>query len=118
MISLEEILIDIIDHDAIAQINYKLVGSKRDSDNRYKSCLSSYYYYDTDEEQIASVVLSLVKDHYFMDGNKRTAFAVLMILSEFNGIRIHKTDEQLAEIMIEIAENNYNVSTVANLIFK
>lgn len=38
MISLEEILIDIIDHDAIAQINYKLVGSKRDSDNRYKSC--------------------------------------------------------------------------------
>ena len=116
MILLEEIKIDIIEQNAIAEINYSLVGSKRD-DDRYKSCLSSFYYYDTDEEQIASIVLSLIKGHYFMDGNKRTAYAVLMILSEFNNIPIKKSDEQIAKIMIDIAENDYPVDKVAKLIF-
>lgn len=117
MILLEEIKISVIDQDTIAEINYKLVGTKRIDDDRYKSCLSSYYYYNTDEEQIASIVLSLIKGHYFMDGNKRTAYAVLTILADFNGIQIRKSDDQIANIMIDIAENNYTVQTVANLFF-
>lgn len=52
-----------------------------------------------------------------MDGNKRTAFAVLMILSDFNKIPVNKTDEQLAKIMIDIAEHDYPVDKVAKLIF-
>lgn len=117
MILLETISINVIDQDTIAGINYKIVNTKRVGDERYKSCLSSFYYYDTDEEQIASIVLSLIKGHYFIDGNKRTAYAVLTILSEFNGITIRKSDEQIAKIMIDIAENNYSVQAVANLIF-
>lgn len=117
MILLEEIKISIISQDTIADINYKLVGSKRVGDEKYKSCLSSFYYYETDKEQIASIVLSLIKGHYFMDGNKRTAYAVLAILSDFNGMTIRKSDEQIAKIIVEIAENNYSVQTVANLIF-
>ena len=90
MILFEEINIDIISEDVIAQINYEFVGSKRINDDRYKSCMSSFYYYDSDEEQIASIVLSLVKGHYFMDGNKRTAFSVFVILCKFNNIKISK----------------------------
>lgn len=117
MILLEEIKISIISQDTIADINHKLVGSKRVDDEKYKSCLSSFYYYETDEEQIASIVLSLIKGHYFMDGNKRTAYAVLIILSDFNGMTIRKSDEQIAKIIVDIAKNNYSVQTVANLIF-
>ena len=117
MILLEEIKISVIDQDTIAEINFKLVGSKRVNDDRYKSCLSSYYYYEKDEEQIASIVLSLIKGHYFINGNKRTAYAVLTILSCFNEITIKKSDEQIANIMIDIAEHDYTVPTVANMIF-
>ena len=95
MILFEEININIISEDVIAQINYEFVGSKRINDDRYKSCMSSFYYYDSDEEQIASIVLSLVKGHYFMDGNKRTAFSVFVILCKFNNIKISKTERQI-----------------------
>lgn len=116
MILLEEINISIFDQEDIAKINYNIIGSKINNE-RYKSCLSSFYYYDTDKEQIASIILSLIKGHYFIDGNKRTAFAVLMILSDFNKISINKTEEQLAKIIIDIAENNYSVKDVAKLLF-
>ena len=118
MILFEEININIISEDVIAQINYEFVGSKRINDDRYKSCMSSFYYYDSDEEQIASIVLSLVKGHYFMDGNKRTAFSVFVILCKFNNIKISKTERQLCKIFIDIAENDYNIKQVADMLFK
>lgn len=80
--------------------------------------MSSFYYYDSDEEQIASIVLSLVKGHYFIDGNKRTAFSVFEILCKFNNIEISKTDRQLCKIFIDIAENDYNIKQVTDMLFK
>lgn len=118
MILNEEIDIKIINEDAIEKINYDLVGSKRDRDSTYKSCLSPYYYYETDEEQIASIVLSLIKGHYFMDGNKRTAFMVFTILCKFNEIELNNSDDYYSKVFIEIAENDYSVEKVAKLLFK
>ena len=118
MILFEEISIKIIGEDAIEKINYDIVGSKRDKDSTYRSCFSSYYYYETDEEQISSIVLSLVKGHYFMDGNKRTAFIVFTALCKFNNIELRNSDDYYSRVFIEIAENDYTVEKVAKLLFK
>lgn len=116
MFLLEDNNIDVISKDAIAEINHSLT-KKVVNDDRYKSCLSSFYYYATDEEQIASIVLSLIKGHYFIDGNKRTAYSVLMVLAAFNNIKILKSDVQLSELMIDIAEHDYSVRKVSKMIF-
>ena len=42
MILFEEINIDIISENVIAQINYEFAGSQRINDDRYKSCMSSF----------------------------------------------------------------------------
>lgn len=110
----DEILI--ISANAIAKINEDLIGCKI-QDNRYKSCLSSYFYYDSKYEQIASIVRSLIKDHYFPDANKRTAFCVFMVLCRINNIKVDKSDNELINLFVNIAENNYDVSYITELLF-
>jgi death-on-curing protein len=44
----------------------------------------------------------LVKNHGFMDGNKRTAFACLLRLLELNGFVLNATDDQLYQLTIDV----------------
>ena len=46
------------------------------------SCFSSYYYYESELEQICSIFRGLAKNHAFSNANKRTAFIVLVALLE------------------------------------
>lgn len=96
-----------ISSEAINKINslYQNIGKK----DNCSGCLASFMYYDTIEEQIASVVYSIVKGHYFFEGNKRTGFTVFIILCKDNGINPANTDfvklfEDLANSKLEIPE--------------
>lgn len=61
--------------DAILAYNEAITGECPDvaRSSRAQSCFSTYDYYDTIEEKIACITGLLVKNHYFVDGNKRTA---------------------------------------------
>jgi len=60
---------------------------------------------DNDKFKKAALVLyRIITNHPFMDGNKRTAFEVADFLLRYEGFYIQARDEEIIEILIEIAE--------------
>ena len=105
----------------IVKINEEILGFKADESrqSRVESCLSSYYYYDTLEEQISSIVLLIIKNHVFVDANKRTAFMTFITLVEINDLTAKlKLQSKYAAIFENIAANHYTVDQAAKLLFK
>ena len=102
-----------ISSEAISEINslYQNIGKK----DNCSGCLASFMYYDTIEEQIASVVYSIVKGHYFFEGNKRTGFTVFIILCKDNGLT--PTNKDLVKLFEEIASTKLSIPEVAEMLF-
>jgi len=112
-------LIKVVDVDSIVEINENFTGTKCNIDRRKKvsGCFSSYYYYDSPEMQITSIVVSLVKGHFFVDGNKRTALMVYLILCNDNGLK-YITDKKTQLCVFErIASNHKPIEYYVNLLF-
>lgn len=49
---------------------------------------------------------SLVKNHCFIDGNKRIGAYCLFILLELNSIEINVSNQEIIETFLKIASNN------------
>ena len=81
------------------------------------SCFASTGYFDTIEEQIASVFRSIVKNHIFQDGNKRTAVLFLFDACNQNSTNLIVTDKQLFDIVIMVATTKIEVSEISTLLF-
>ena len=113
-------MITVISSQDIVSINEEILGIKTDETRQEKvqSCLSSYLYYDTLEMQIASIVSLLIKNHIFVDANKRTSLAVFLILCMLNDLPINHTSKELAYLFENIAANHYSVDQAAKLLFK
>lgn len=86
-------------------------------ENELESCLSSYYYYDTVMEQIASIYRGLVKNHSFVDGNKRTAtlFLRVMLSKQFN-IQLKDDIKTTGALAIDIASNHFDIPKIVEKI--
>ncbi|MCL2439845.1 MAG: type II toxin-antitoxin system death-on-curing family toxin [Alphaproteobacteria bacterium] len=82
---------------------------------------ASVDYHDDIKDKIASVVRSLVKGHFFSDGNKRTAFVVFAVLCHLNSITLPVSeleDLYYAKKIEDIAKNQYSVEEVRNILFE
>ena len=80
------------------------------------SCFSSYYYYESELEQICSIFRGLAKNHAFSNANKRTATIVLVALLEQINYTI--SDNDLINITLDVAEHNYEVPEIAEKLSK
>ena len=100
-------------------INESFTKVKVSSDRleRFNSCFSSYFYYDSKFDQISSIILAIIKNHYFIDANKRTALIAFLSLTYFNSISITLSFKELENIFIEIAANHYTIKQVSKLLF-
>ena len=56
------------------------------------------------EDKCASVCYSIISNHAFIDGNKRIGLYVMLILLEYNGIRIIFSQEELIDLGLDIAK--------------
>lgn len=104
---------------SIIDYNEAITGERpdRERQQRAQSCLSTFSYYETIEEQIACITGLLVKNHYFVDGNKRTASFAFLYMCEINGITCDKSDDELARCILQIASATYNVSNIVRILF-
>lgn len=59
--------------------------------------------YPDDLDKIVSISHSLIKNHSFIDGNKRIGTLVLYILLKENGYELEWTDEEVIEIGLKVA---------------
>ncbi|HLO51298.1 MAG TPA: type II toxin-antitoxin system death-on-curing family toxin [Kamptonema sp.] len=62
----------------------------------------------TIHEQAAAYFYHLAMNHPFIDGNKRTAFAVMETFLRLNGYSLNLTDEQAYNFVMQVAEGNMN----------
>ena len=107
-----------IDIDVVKAQNTAITGhGDIISDHMLESAFSSWYYYESPEEQICSIYRGLIKNHAFRDGNKRTACIVLLTLCEQCNILLACSDIELGNLTIDIAENNYEVKEIVDIVF-
>ena len=64
-------------------------------------------------EQGAAYLYHLVKNHPFVDGNKRVGLACSLAFLRLNGVRIRATDDDLVELVIDVVAGRRSKADVA-----
>ena len=65
------------------------------------------------ESKAAAIMHSLVMNHPFVDGNKRTGAAVAELFLNLNGVELEATDDDLVEITLSVARGEVNAEALA-----
>lgn len=74
--------------------------------------------YDGVIRKISVTSFSLIKNHGFVDGNKRIGVAVMLLLLRLNEIRIIYTQEELVEVGLRTAEGRIKENDIEEWIMK
>lgn len=68
--------------------------------------------YPTIEEKAARLMYSIVKNHAFVDGNKRIGVLVLLVTLELNGIKLKYTQQELINLGLNVANGTAEYSDI------
>jgi len=74
--------------------------------------------YPAIEEKAARQAYGIIRNHPFLDGNKRTGLFVMLILLELNGIKLNFSQSELVELGIGIADGNIDSGQITKWIFE
>lgn len=66
------------------------------------------YLYPTIQTMAAHLAFSLIKNHPFLDGNKRIGILSMLVFLEINGICVECTDDELVRLGLGLAESTLN----------
>lgn len=84
-------------------------------ENLFESAINSpfqtfdgVFVYPTLERKAARLGFSLIKNHPFVDGNKRIGVMAMLAFLELNGVQIDCVDEQLIQIGLAVADGTMN----------
>lgn len=67
-------------------------------------------------EQAAAYLYHLSRNHPFVDGNKRTAFAVMDTFLRLNGKRLLLTNDDAYDLVMQVAQGQIEKAALADLI--
>ena len=67
-------------------------------------------------DQAAAYLYHLSRNHPFIDGNKRTAFAVMDAFIEVNGYRLILTDDEAYELTMQVAQGQLSKTDLAGIL--
>jgi death-on-curing protein len=89
--------------------DYSLIDSAL---NRAFASFDGKDLYESIEEKISVIATSMVKNHGFVDGNKRIGIAVMLLLLQLNEIVVQYIQTELIELGLNIASGNYSEQDV------
>lgn len=72
----------------------------------------------TIDKQAAAYLYHLAMNHPFIDGNKRTAFAVMDTFLRLNGYSLNLTNEQAYDLVMQVAQSQMSKSDLAGYLEK
>ena len=61
-------------------------------------------FYVTIEEKAARQAYGIIRNHPFLDGNKRTGLFVMLVFLKLNNIKLHFSQSELVELDVGIAK--------------
>ncbi|WP_029520053.1 type II toxin-antitoxin system death-on-curing family toxin [Persephonella sp. IF05-L8] len=68
--------------------------------------------YPSIEEKAAKLLETLIKNHPFVDGNKRTAYVLFTLYLELNGFYIKAEEDEKFKFVMKIAESKYSFKEI------
>ena len=66
------------------------------------------YLYSSLQAKAAQLGFGLIKNHPFLDGNKRIGAHVMLVFLAINGIELFYTQEELVEVILKVASGETN----------
>lgn len=72
--------------------------------------------YESIKEKSARLCYSLIKNHAFLDGNKRIGIFAMLVLLEINGIILDCTDKELVNLGLGIASSEVSYDNILEFI--
>lgn len=85
---------------------------------RPQASFGGYEAYPTLFEKAAVLLQGLIKNHGFVDGNKRTGVAAMSIFVTLNGRKLSVTDSQLEKLAVKVATDELNIEEIASWLKK
>ncbi|PZF71387.1 type II toxin-antitoxin system death-on-curing family toxin [Taibaiella soli] len=70
--------------------------------------------YPTAIDQAAAIFESMIANHPFIDGNKRTGLLAMFALLDMNGIRLSASEENMYQFTIDVATGKMDVDEIAS----
>ncbi|MEK7163999.1 MAG: type II toxin-antitoxin system death-on-curing family toxin [Patescibacteria group bacterium] len=61
-----------------------------------------------------ALMQSIVKNHPFVDGNKRTAFICTYSFLKINGVNIKISEKEIVDFAVSVANSNLSVDEIAD----
>lgn len=74
--------------------------------------------YEGINKKIAAITYSLIKNHGFVDGNKRTGVSTMLLFLKINNITIKYSQSELVELGLKIAEGKMNEEHIEQWIIR
>lgn len=72
--------------------------------------------YPTCVDKAVQLCYGLIKNHPFLDGNKRIALHSMLILISINGLKIEIAHDELIDIIFKVADGSFNSSDLLQLL--
>lgn len=66
--------------------------------------------------QAAAYLYHLAKNHPFLDGNKRTAFATMIAFLRMNGYELNMTEDEAYNMVIQVAQGEMSKEELTSLL--
>ena len=74
--------------------------------------------YKTVQVKVAKLTFSLIKNHPFIDGNKRIGTLAMLVFLGINGIKLECTDDEIIELGFGLAEGKVTNEDLLNWIIE
>lgn len=74
--------------------------------------------YPTIEEKAARQAYGIIRNHPFLDGNKRTGLFIMLVFLELNDIKLNFSQSDLVELGMRIAEGRVDSQHIKKWIIK
>jgi len=68
------------------------------------------YLYPTIQAMAAHLAFSLIKNHPFLDGNKRIGILSMLVFMDINGLPVTSTDSELVSLGLGLADSSIDES--------
>ena len=86
--------------------------------NRALATFDSNDLYKDIEDKISVITYGLVKNHGFVDGNKRIGVSLMLLLLRLNGIKIKYSQNELVNLGLGIADGSMDEKDIKQWIKK
>ena len=64
--------------------------------------------------KMGALIQSLVKNHPFVDGNKRTAYVSAFTILKHNKVKITASQKEVVKLMVSVANENLSVDEISS----